>query len=183
MEKAIIKERRYFRRQFATDFRLKELHTVTGLQYNPITKKFMAKIVHKREPVDDRQIAKKKKNLLETYSSVIEVSHDWVFNESGLDDAVIQHVLDMNVHDGFFDVPATTEIKINGQKILRVAFVPESKRNILDVAAIAKLKVPEDKLPPKRRDGDTIVHSTSPTKLQSMPTKVEIGRASCRERV
>ena len=63
LEKAIIKERRYFRRQFATDFRLKELHTVTGLQYNPITKKFMAKIVHKREPVDDRQIAKKKKRM------------------------------------------------------------------------------------------------------------------------
>ena len=172
LEKAIIKERRHFRRQFATDFRLKDAYTVTGLRYISATKKFVAKIVHKRHPLDDERITVQRKKELETYSSEIEVSHDWVFNQSGFDDSVIQHVLDMHSNAGFFDVPATTEIEINGKKIVRVAFVPKAKRNILDVAAISKLKVPEDKLPPKRRDGDTIIISTSPRKKQSMPTKL-----------
>ena len=174
LEKAMIKERRYYRRQFATQFRLNDVYTVTGLRYNKHNNKFVAKIEHKREPRQYDADGKKVEQLgpPEVYSNEIEVSEDWVINESGLDDDVIQHVLDMNIDNGFFHhVPVDTEIKINDRKIVRVKFVPASKRKVIDVAAIAKIKVREEKLPAKRRRGPSLEQDNRRRKKAVIPRK------------
>ena len=46
LNKAIQKEWQYFRRQFEKEFRLNDLLTVTGLQYNKHTNKFIAMLQH-----------------------------------------------------------------------------------------------------------------------------------------
>ena len=62
LNKAIQKERRYFRRQFEKEFRLNDLLTVTGLQYNKHTNKFVAKLQHQRSVTENAYIKKKRDN-------------------------------------------------------------------------------------------------------------------------
>jgi hypothetical protein len=44
LKKAILKERRFFKRQLENEFRLNDVKTVTGLRYNKTTKKFYARL-------------------------------------------------------------------------------------------------------------------------------------------
>jgi hypothetical protein len=49
----------------------------------------------------------------ERKSDEIEVSEDWVMNQSGLEDDVIQYIIDFDRENGFYPVPADVEVKFN----------------------------------------------------------------------
>jgi hypothetical protein len=67
-----------------------------------------------------------------------------------LADDVIQYILDIGADDGFFAVPEGTAVKLNDVIIVRVKFVPESTRSVIDTAEAAKL-VTVQQLPAKQR--------------------------------
>ena len=51
-------------------------------------------------------------------------------------DDVVQYIVDLDVDKGFYPVPIDSDVKINDKKIVRVKFVAESTRSILDVSAL-----------------------------------------------
>ena len=147
---AIAKERRYFRRRFENEYCLNDDKTVTGLRYNKRENKFVARVVYQRENPD--KIYKNKGKTIIPKVSVndeVEVTEDWVINQSGLADDVVQYILDLDVDKGFYPVPIDSGVKINDKKIVRVKFVAKSTRSILDVSAIATHEVAS--LPARRK--------------------------------
>ncbi len=63
----------------------------------------------------------------------IEVSEEWVTKEAGFSDDVINHVLALDSNQGYFPISADMHVKVDNKTILRVKFVPEQKRNVLDL--------------------------------------------------
>ena len=81
----------------------------------------------------------------------IEVSEEWVTKEAGFADDVINHVLALDSDQGFFPIPSNMQVKVDNKTILRVKFVPEQKRNVLDLNKVLKLnQMHKEDLPIKR---------------------------------
>ena len=81
----------------------------------------------------------------------IEVSEEWVTKEAGFADDVINHVLALDSDQGFFPIPSNMQVKVDNKTILRVKFVPEQKRNVLDLDKVLKLnQMHKEDLPIKR---------------------------------
>ena len=81
----------------------------------------------------------------------LEVSEEWVTKEAGFADDVINHVLALDSDQGFFPIPSNMQVKVDNKTILRVKFVPEQKRNVLDLDKVLKLnQMHKEDLPIKR---------------------------------
>ena len=91
-----------------------------------------------------------------------EVTEDWVLNQSGLTDDVIQLIIDIGTDDGFFAVPEGTEVKLNDKTIVRVKFVPESTRSVIDTAEAVKHVIVEQLPAKRRRVKDNVVQKRKP---------------------
>ncbi len=76
--------------------------------------------------------------------------------EAGFADDVINHVLALDSDQGFF-IPSDMQVKVDNKTILRVKFVPEQKRNVLDLDEFLKLNqmhkedLPIKQLPQKQK--------------------------------
>jgi hypothetical protein len=124
--KAMKKERRHFHKQFENDYLLGENTLVTGVKFLRAEKKFLARV----------QYTDANGGFVERH---IEVSEEWVTKEAGFADDVINHVLALDSDQGYFPIPAVMQVKVDNKTILRVKFVPEQKRNVLDSDKVLKL--------------------------------------------
>ena len=81
----------------------------------------------------------------------IPVSEEWVKKEAVFANYVINHVLHLDSDKGYFPIPADMQLKVENQKITRVRYAPEQKRNILDLDKVLKsAETREEDLPLKR---------------------------------
>ena len=164
LKKAILKERRFFKRQLENEFRLNDVKTVTCLQYNKTTNIFYAQLQWQDErPEKSHRVKGKKVVPAKPKSGDIEVSEDWVLNQSGLEDDVIQYIIDFDREDGFYPVPADMEVKFNDKAIVRVQFVPESTLIVLDTSSAVRYNKIA-KLSGKRYRGTALAKTSPPTK-------------------
>ena len=124
--KAMKKERRHFRKRFENDYLLDETTLVTGVKFLRTEKKFVARV----------QYTDANGGFVERH---IEVSEEWVTKEAGFADDVINHILALDSDQGFFSIPSNLQVKVDNTTILRVKFVPEQKRNVLDLDKVLKL--------------------------------------------
>ena len=95
------KERRYFRRQFEQEYLLTNPKGVTGVRYDKLKNQFLARVTYLQEQVDEDT----RKLTLVKEDEEFEVSEDWILNESGLVDDVVEHIMDMDAEDGYFVIP------------------------------------------------------------------------------
>ena len=110
MKKAILKERHFFKRQLENEFRLNDVKTVFGLRYNKTTNKFYARLQWQEErPEKSHRVKGKKVVPTEPKSDDIEVSEDWVMNQPGLEDDVIQYIIDFDRENGFIQSLLTSK--------------------------------------------------------------------------
>jgi hypothetical protein len=166
------KERRYYRRMIERDYHLDNVKSVTGIRFDKVGKRFVARVVYQEELPEKAFKNKKGKNIIPTQAvfEEVEVTEDWVINQSGLAEDVVQYIIDFGVEDGFFPVPIEKDIKINDRKIVRIKYVPETTRMVRDVSSIAQGKLAS--LPSKRTRGSANAKDEgSPTK-GLLPRKV-----------
>ena len=155
--KAMKKERRHFRREFENDYLLNKVMFVTGLKYLRSDKKFVARVQYS----DDKGDGVKKH---------IPVSEEWVKKEAGFANDGINHVLHLDSGKGYFPIPADMQLKVENQKITRVKYVPEQKRNILEIDEVLKsAETREEDLPLKR----------SPSKMKQKRNSTKRNNGSC----
>ena len=173
LEKAIAKERRHFRRQFEIEFRLEEARTVTGLRYNKTDNKFFARLTWQEEKREQGHMNAKKELIIPTErrNEELEVTEDWVLNQSGLADDVIQYIVDLDFENGFFPVPIDCEIKINDKPVTRIMFVPESTRRIIDVKAVQQDAVARL---PEKRSREPSASQEKRVEVKKAPPRIEI---------
>jgi hypothetical protein len=89
------------------------------MQYHKREKKFLANVAYLRE-VGETNL--KKGKVITKLENVSEETEDWVINESGLlRNDVLQHLLDLDVDDGFYPAVPTIhkDAIINEKKIVR----------------------------------------------------------------
>jgi hypothetical protein len=132
------KERQHFRKQFKNDYLLDKNTLVSGVKFLRAEKKFVARV----------QYTDANGGFVERH---IEVSEEWVTKEAGFADDVINHVLALDSNQEYIFIPADVQVKVDNKTILRVKFVPEQKRNILDLDKVLKLnQMHKEDLPIKR---------------------------------
>jgi hypothetical protein len=134
----VTKERRHFRKQFENDYLLDKTTLVTGVKFLQAEEKFVAHV----------QYTDVNGGFGERHN---EVSEEWVTKKAGFADDVINHVLALDSNQGYFPIPSDMQIKVDNKTILRVKFVPEQKRNVLDLDKVLKLnQMHKEDLPIKR---------------------------------
>ena len=110
LKNAIFKERHLFKSQLENEFRLNDVKTVTGLRYNKTIKTFYARLQWQKERPEKMYKVKGKKVIpTEPKSDDIEVSEDWVMNQPGLEDDVIQYIIDFDRENGFIQSLLTSK--------------------------------------------------------------------------
>jgi hypothetical protein len=87
------------------------------------------------------------------------------YEPTGLEDDVIQYIIDFDRENGFYPVPADVEVKFNDKAIVRVQFVPESTLTVIDMSAVNYNKVA--KLHGKRYRGPALAKTPSPTRRKN----------------
>ena len=83
-------------------------------------------------------------------------------NQSGLEDDVIQYIIDFDRDNGFYPVPSDMKVKFNDKAIVRVQFVQESTLTVIDTSAAKHNKVA--KLSGKQYWGPALAKTPPPTK-------------------
>ena len=127
MMRSMKKERRHFRKQFETMYKLGNPAAVRGLKYNQESDTFTARCVYK--------VLDFESNETEELEEEMVVSEEWV-KLAGFSKGVVQHVINMNSGSGFVPVPEGTEILMNTRKVVRVRYVHPIARWVMDVNAI-----------------------------------------------
>jgi hypothetical protein len=82
---------------------------VTGIKFVQAEKKFVARVQYTDANGGDMK-------------RYIQVSEEWVPIEEGFPDDVINHVLALDSHQGFFSIPADMQVKVENKTITRVKF-------------------------------------------------------------
>ncbi len=103
------KERRHFRKQFETMYKLGIPAAVRGLKYNQESDTLTARCVF--------EILDSESNETEELEEEMVVSEEWV-KLAGFSTAVVQHLINMNSGSGFVPVPEGTEILMNTRKVV-----------------------------------------------------------------
>ena len=140
---AIKDERAYYTAQFTNEFRFTRQTMVRALRFAKENNSFYARLVYtERDKNDPETLVEKEEEM--------RVEEEWVRAEYEEDD--IQHVINMNQSNKWVDVPKDVEVRIAKTKVVRVRYVPEHDRYVLDYKAMAKKIRKKDIKNAKRRD-------------------------------
>ena len=120
------KERRHFRRVFENDYLLNEVMLVTGVKYVRSDNKFVAHVQYSDDEGGDVE-------------KHIPVSEEWVKKEAGFANDVINYLLNLDCEKGIFLFRSICRLKLRTKKSNELKFVPEQKRNVLDLDEVLKL--------------------------------------------
>ncbi len=139
MIKGMKEERAYFTSQFTNKFMFTRPTMVRGLHYAKENNSFYARLVYRE--IDKKNPAKlvdgRKEFNYTVAEEEIKVEEEWVRNE--YDNEVVQHVINMNQTNNWVDVPKDVEIRIAKKKVVRVCFIAEHNRYVLDYKQLVKI--------------------------------------------
>ena len=124
---AMKKERRFYRKEFETNYKLGNPAAVRGLKYDQKSDIFTARCLYK--------VLNKDTNEIDEIEEKMVVTEEWV-KLAGFAKGVVEHVISMDSGCGFIPVPEGVEILMNTRKVLRVKYVHPTSRWCLDVDAV-----------------------------------------------
>jgi hypothetical protein len=136
--KGIKEERAHYKSQLTNEFMFTRPTMVRGLRYAKENNSFYARLVYRE--IDKKNPAKlvdgRKEINYVNAEEEIKVEEEWVRNE--YNDEVVQHVINMNQSNNWVDVPKDVEVRIAKKKVVRVRYVAEHNRYVLDYDKMAK---------------------------------------------
>ena len=137
--RAMKKERKFYRKEFKTNYKLGDPAAVRGLKYDQKSDIFTARCLYK--------VLNKYTKEIDEIEEKMVVAKEWV-KLAGFAKGVVEHVISMDSGCGYIPVPEGVEIVMNTRKVLRVKYVHPTSRWCLDVEAVrekAKKLVEEEK--------------------------------------